>query len=42
MAQVHVRKTTIKKKNSNSQKKLYLRRVAVTNSVNKLTSAARH
>lgn len=41
MAQVKVKKTTIKNKNSSNQKKLNLRRVAVKNSVNKLAAAAR-
>ena len=41
MAQVKVKKTTIKKKNSSNQKKLQLKRVAVNNSVNKLAAAAR-
>jgi len=41
MAQVKVKKTTIKKKNSSDQKKLHLRRVAINNSVNRLTAAAR-
>ena len=41
MAQVKVKKTTIKNKNSSNQKKLHLRRVAVNNSVNKLVAAAR-
>ncbi len=41
MAQIHVKKTTIKKKNSSSQKKLNMRRVAINNSMNKLRSAVR-
>ena len=41
MAQVHVKKTTIKNKSSSNKGKLRLRRVAVKNSVNKLTAAAR-
>lgn len=42
MAQVIVKKRTIKKKNSSNQKKLNLRKVAINNSVNKLTAAARN
>lgn len=41
MAQVHVKKTTIKNKNSSNKNKLHLRKVAVKNSVNRLTAAAR-
>lgn len=40
MAGIKVRKTTIKKKNSNSQKKLYARRVVINNQVQKLNQAA--
>lgn len=41
MAQVRVKKTTIKKKNNSSQRKLTLRRVAINNSMNRLRSSAR-
>ena len=42
MATITVKKKTIKKKDSSDQKKLHLKRVAINNSVNKLTSAARN
>ena len=41
MAQVHVKKTTIKKKNSDNKRKLVLRRVAINNSMNRFRDAAR-
>ena len=42
MARIQVKKTTIKNKNnSNSQKKLQLRRVAINNSMSKMRAAMR-